>query len=117
MHLPFALWRRISPSKITDYLLNRLHPQGQAKARYFESFGFAGANADLLMAALFDHPIRNSVKEVVPNDWGDKYIIECMIETPDGRNPCIVSVWIIEQGDQRPRFVTAYPAKEGDAAA
>jgi hypothetical protein len=95
--------------EITDYLLNPAHPDGAAKARYFQAFGFAGAESELLVAALFDHPTRNEVAVEAPNEWGVKYVIRCQIQTPDQRNPCIRSVWIIE-ADGRPRFVTAYPA-------
>ena len=41
-----------------------------------------------------------------------KYVVRCAVETPDGRNPCIVSVWAIEEADRtRPRLLTAYPGK------
>jgi hypothetical protein len=109
MHLPNALWRRISPVKVFDYLLNRDHVDGASKAAFFESCGFVGSDRDLLLSALFDHPARNEVERVVPNPFGTKYVVRCTLQTPGGRDPCIRSVWIIE-ADGLPRLVTAYPA-------
>jgi hypothetical protein len=37
--------------------------------------------------------------------------LKCEIKTPDERNPCIVTVWIVENGQEVPKLVTAYPAK------
>jgi filamentous hemagglutinin len=109
MHLPLALWRGMSLSKVENYLLNEDHPDGRSKAKFFKSFGFVAEHAESLITALFDHPIRNSVFEVKSSPFGEKYVIRCAIETPDGRNPCVVSIWVIEP-DRRPRLVTAYPA-------
>jgi hypothetical protein len=33
---------------------------------------------------------------------GVKYVVECSLETPDRRNPCLRSVWIIETGQDCP---------------
>jgi uncharacterized protein DUF6883 len=40
---------------------------------------------------------------------GTKYVLECAMDTPDGNNPCVRSVWIMEAGQNSPRLVTAYP--------
>jgi hypothetical protein len=32
------------------------------------------------------------------------------MRSPDGRDPRISSVWIVEGGEGGPRFVTAYPS-------
>lgn len=58
MHLPYALWRRISAVKVQSYLLNDAHPDGGGKAASFKGFGFVSDNTEALMTALFDHPIR-----------------------------------------------------------
>ncbi|MBV9734399.1 MAG: hypothetical protein JO209_00715 [Acidisphaera sp.] len=41
--------------------------------------------------------------------FGIKYVVRCVLTTPDGRDPCVLSVWI-DDAVGRPRFVTAYPA-------
>jgi hypothetical protein len=38
-----------------------------------------------------------------------KYVIEGMMESPDGRNPHVRSIWIVEYDTDYPRLVTAYP--------
>jgi filamentous hemagglutinin len=42
--------------------------------------------------------------------FGDKYELKCELRTPDKRNPCIVTVWIVEKGQEAPKLITAYPA-------
>jgi hypothetical protein len=37
------------------------------------------------------------------------YVIEGEIDSPDGRNPRIRSVWVVEINSTAPRFVSAYP--------
>jgi hypothetical protein len=55
------------------------------------------------------HAITHPIVEKELNCYGEKYTLQCSINTPDGRNPCIFSVWIIENGKLQPRLVTAYP--------
>jgi hypothetical protein len=43
------------------------------------------------------------------SSYGTKYVIDGMIETPDNIAVQVRTVWIIEEGEDRPRFVTAYP--------
>jgi hypothetical protein len=54
------------------------------------------------------HGLENPVAEATSSPHGTKYLVACHIVTPDGRNPCIRSVWI-DEGDQQPRLVTAHP--------
>jgi len=51
----------------------------------------------------------SSVSEALPSPHGTKCIIEGFIGTPSGNQVQIRTVWIIETGEARPRFVTAYP--------
>jgi hypothetical protein len=95
--------------KITRYLLSSAHRTGAAKAKFFMSFGFAPSNWAELKSALLDHPQNNPVTSQASNPFGQKFEVRCSLVTPDGRNPCIISVWIIEPPDPNPRFVTAYP--------
>jgi filamentous hemagglutinin len=106
--LPGAADATLDDLKITGYLLDPRHPIGAAKKRFFTAFGFSLASWQVFKAALLAHPIRNLVVAQYHNAWGTKYEIHCSLATPDQRNPCIVSVWIVEQG-YNPRFVTAYP--------
>jgi len=42
--------------------------------------------------------------------FGQKFIVDGQIITPVGKNILLRTAWIIEPDDERPRFITAYPA-------
>jgi hypothetical protein len=107
--LPRAAHATLADAKIIQYLLNSAHPDGAAKATFFRSFGFSSANWSKLKQALLDHPFQNPMTNQTSNPFGQKFEVSCSLATPDGRNPCIISVWIIEPSDPNPRFITAYP--------
>ncbi|MDR2981936.1 MAG: hypothetical protein LBV12_06775 [Puniceicoccales bacterium] len=96
-------------AKLTDYLLSSTHPDGKAKAKFFMQFGFLATMPQLLETSLRKHGLTQPVVEVKTTEHGVKYILECSLSSPDGRNPCIRSVWIIDSGETVPRLVTAYP--------
>lgn len=100
----------VSRRKVTEYLLNLLHPEGGSKAKFFWAKGFNSVSWELLADALRAHGIRNPVEDLIPTEWGIKVVIKCHIETPDGTNPCIVTVWMHTEGNN-PKFVTAYPGQ------
>jgi len=113
--LPKLLGKRdIHPAKIYKYLLNPDHPDGASKERFFRSFGFDFSKGDLLTYALDKHAEERDIAEEVLSSHGRKSIIRCEIEAPDGRNPCILAVWIQEEKAEEQTFVTAYPAKEDE---
>jgi len=95
--------------KITQYLLSTVHATGASKAKFFISFGFSPGNWAELKSALLNHPQNNRLTSRASNPFGQKFEVSCSLVTPDGRNPCIISVWIIESADPNPRFITAYP--------
>lgn len=101
----------IDERKITKYLLSAPHSSGRTKAQFFNRFGFHQNSWRVLEVALLRHAKDNPCAEVKQSEFGEKYIINGEIVTPDGRNPAITSVWFLEQDDTRPRFVTAYPMK------
>ena len=53
---------------------------------------------------------ENDVSTEIRTPHGTKYIIEGNLIAPQGRSVRIVTVWIEEHSDRRPRFVTAYSA-------
>ena len=108
--LPRAANAIVDDAKIINYLLNPAHsPQAAGKAKFFAACGFAVANWGGLKQALLGHPLVNAVSANETTPFGEKFEVTCSLETPDGRNPCIVSVWIIEPPSPDPRLVTAYP--------
>jgi len=98
----------VSERKILDYLLNFDHEQGGPKAGLFARFGFGRECWMVFRSALTQHPRANHLVKINETEFGRKYFVSCKLVTPDGRNPCINTVWI-EDGDAAPRLVTAYP--------
>ena len=46
------------------------------------------------------------------NRWGQKYEIHGPLRGPEGKMASVVSVWIILNDEENPRFVTAYPGAQ-----
>jgi len=109
MNLPQADRIRVDRSKITEYLLNLSHPDGAGKARFFFRFGFSVNDPDVLVNALRKHGSDNAVSRMVETHFGWRYTVDGVLETPDGRNPMIRTVWIMEEEGDAPRLITAYP--------
>lgn len=99
----------IPPAKLLDYLLSETHSVGKSKAKYFRSMGFNEANIELLKQGLLAIAGSEEVKEVMSSTHGIKYVIDGTIPTPAGISVVIRTIWIIDKGLDRPRFVTAYP--------
>ncbi len=106
--LPNAALAHVEDAKVRNYLLNPGNLQNQGKAGQFGQYGFVQDQWQVLADALCKHPTVNPVVRTVASPHGVKYVVECSLETPDRRNPCLRSVWIIEYGQERPRLVTAY---------
>ena len=82
---------------------------GKAKAKFFMGWGFSLEKRNLLSQSLLQHPVEHEVIKIESNDFGKKYIVECGLTTPNGYSSCIRSIWIIDNGENIPRLVTAYP--------
>lgn len=104
--------RVIAEAKVTKYLLNLDHPDGRGKAKFFIDHGFAVDQPQALESAIHHHAQLNDLSSIEVGNYGTKSIVQCSIPTPDGRNPCILVVWIHEQGCDQQKLVTAYPLKE-----
>lgn len=52
---------------------------------------------------------KEDIKETIESSYGIKYVIEGIIQSPNGSTIKIKTVWIIEKGETAPRLVTAYP--------
>ena len=91
-------------------MLSETHAVGQAKAKYFRALGFDETNVHVLEQGLLTIAHNAMVQEVVSSPHGTKYVIDGFLETPRGSSPLLRTVWILETGEENPRFVTAYPA-------
>ncbi|MBI2471760.1 MAG: hypothetical protein HYV59_11045 [Planctomycetes bacterium] len=114
MRLPDTERAYISLLKIKDYLLSETHPIGKSKAKFFRSFGFNETNTNLLKQGLLSIVHTEDVQEEVLSLHGVKYIIDGLLQTPIGKTVRVRTIWIIDKGQSRPRFVTAYPIMKGD---
>jgi hypothetical protein len=110
MKIPNNAQSIVVDKKITDYLLNASHRIGKNKAGFFKRFGFDLSDIKAFKNSLIQHSIEREIEETENTEYGNKYKLKCELQTPDERNPCIVTVWIIETGKHRPTLITAYPA-------
>lgn len=109
MNIPNAEQAVVDRDKITDYLLCPQHPTGASKAEFFCRFGFTLKDWRRLADALRAHGARCPVVKSVASEYGIRYIVDGALETPDGRNPRVRSVWISAGPDFVPRLITAHP--------
>lgn len=98
----------VSPAKVRDYLLASCHPDNAGKAAFFLRFGFQPERWPELQFALAIHPRSNLVVRATAAGEGTRYRAQGSLNSPDGRNPCIVTIWATEHG-MAPRLVTAFP--------
>jgi hypothetical protein len=101
----------VTQEKVIDYLLSDTHRDGRHKAIFLKRFGFRVEEWEGLVSALREHAVEHDITRVEVSPYGQRYVIEGSIRSPDGRNPFIRSIWFIEAGDDTPRFVTAYPLR------
>ena len=106
--------RMVAAAKVTTYLLDLGHPTGASKARFLIRFGFDPAQPEALIEALRRHPDDNDVIETQMTEHGVRNVVQCRVRTPDGRDPCIRTVWILDTGSSVHRCVTAYPASPSE---
>jgi uncharacterized protein DUF6883 len=111
MKVPNVEWAVVTQEKVIDYLLSDTHRDGRHKAAFFKRFGYTIQEWERLASALREHAVEHDVTRVDGSPYGQRYVIEGSIRSPVGRHPFIRSIWFIEAGEDRPRFVTAYPLR------
>ena len=113
MRLPNASQARVQSEKITGYLLSPNPSVGGGKPNFFVRFGFQPDNWRELADALLAVGRGYDVVDILETSFGIKYVIEGRVETPDGRNLQVRTVWQIDWGKDCPRLVSAYPKPRG----
>jgi hypothetical protein len=111
MRLPNAESARVEREKITDYLLSTTNQRGRNKAVFFLSFGFSTDHWQGFAEALRLQATDLEVVKVVETVHGLRYHVDGVLETPDGRNPQVKTVWQMDVGSDFPRLITAYPQR------
>lgn len=109
MKLPNAKDAFIPKEKFLDYLLSETHPVGKSKAKFFRKIGFNETNVDKFEKALLSIAYTNDTEEVNETAYDVNYIIKGVIKNPNHNLVTIKTVWFIETGQAKPRFVTAIP--------
>ena len=109
MKLPYGKNAYVPKEKFTEYLLSETHAVGKLKAKFFKSAGFDETNVTQLERVILAIAHDEEVKEVISSPYGKKYVIDGTLSTSSKKKVKIQTVWIIETGEKRPRFVTAYP--------
>ena len=102
----------IADQKLTDYLLSSTHHEGSPKAKFFESFGFSRQKPEVLRHALLVHAEKGDVLATTVSQYGTTYDVNAQLETPDGRNPWLLVIWMIDVGMDQPRLITAIPSED-----
>ncbi len=82
---------------------------GKLKAKLFRSVGYNEMNVSLLKEGLLTIARTEEILDTQSSEHGVKYVIEGLLQTPVGVTLKIRTIWIIDIGQDRPRFVTAYP--------
>ena len=111
MKLPYLENATVPETKITRYLLNKDHLRGKDKAAFFIHFGFSVAQWKVMQDALLAHAADYEVFSTLDTPEGIHYTIEGELDTPDGRQPQVRTVWALDTDSTAPRFITAYPLK------
>lgn len=109
MKLPNSSRAIIPKEKLINYVLSETHSTGKFKAKFFRGLGFNETNASLFEKALRTIANSEEIKDVSTTIYGAKYIIDGKINTPSGKMVKIRTIWIIEQDQKEPRFITVYP--------
>jgi len=109
MQLPNRANAYISPKKLCEYLLSDTHPVGRFKSKVFTSAGFTEHNINSLREGLLAIAYTNGVREESQGSYGRKYVLDGALRASRGTLLQVRTVWIIDRGEDTPRFVTAYP--------
>jgi hypothetical protein len=117
MKLPRNLEAIVSERKLTGYLLSETHSVGRTKAKYFRALGYNEGNLVRLKEALIAVAVTSDVIESISIPFGTKYVVDGDLDAPTGIRARVRTVWILESGEDFPRFVTAYPIGAEDRGA
>ena len=109
MDLPNANLAIIDRAKLEGYLLSAGHPVGRFKARFFARLGFTASEWRLFAQALREQHLAQAAEAGPVDAFGQSFTIRAMLRGPAGAPALVTSVWFVRAGEDRPRFVTAYP--------
>jgi hypothetical protein len=106
--LPNGNRATVTDEKLLGYLLNEGHPDQPGHAELFRLLlGITPANAEVLRSALLEAAAGSDVTVGTRSPFGAKYEIRFDMTGPR-KAYTILSVWIIENGQDVPRLITAF---------
>jgi hypothetical protein len=111
MKLPGGDQAIVDDAKVRDYLLSLEHPVGRFKAVFFASLGYTRDQWQRLQQYLLQLRQSGTVEQGPQSAFGQKYEVRGILQGPSGGRAEIVTVWIVLNGEQSPRFVTAFPGE------
>ena len=111
MKLPGIEKARVGEAKIVKYLLSATHRAGKSKAAFFMEFGFASERWEELERALRQHATDNEIAREERTIFGTRYVIDGLLQAPDGRLLNVRTAWFIDNDGDTPRFITAHPLR------
>ena len=108
MKLPNGANAVVEQRKLLDYVLNLGHPVGGHHAILFRDLlGITHANWTVLRDALLKAAQTENVVPGHPSEFGQKYELRVAMNGPAG-SKIVLSVWLIEPADPRPRLITCF---------
>ena len=108
MQLPNRALSIIAQEKLTEYVLNTRHKRGGTKARLLAQLGYTVQNWRRLEADI-RHGLDAEVDLVRPTEYGMRYEIRMMLQTPLGVPLTVRTIWQIDDGREVLRLITLYP--------
>jgi hypothetical protein len=109
MKLPNSIDAYVPDAKLFAYLLSPSHPEGGPKSEFFSAVGYPVENAEALRREFLRIAHNEDVKEEIVFEFGVKYVVEGVLVRAGGAGIPIRTIWVIDKGENAPRFVTAYP--------
>lgn len=107
--LPNAQQAEINASKVRDYVLSLEHETGRHKARVFASaLGIDREHWRYLRDQIRAQVQHAQVSEVRAGQFGMRYSVPILVEGLNGQTHEVITAWIVEIDDARPRLTTAY---------
>lgn len=108
MQLPNSRKAVVELQKLREYSLDTNHPVGKHKARVFQAaLGITAMEAEWLRERALDAAISGDAKVQSPSVFGDKYVIDSVLEF-GGLSATVRFTWIIEFGTDFPRLTSCY---------
>jgi hypothetical protein len=108
MKLPNARSARFDVNKLVSYSLDPHHTRGGDKARVFRAaLGIDGSHAEWLRMEIMKALPDAAAKATLQDNYGMRYAADVTVARQN-REAVIRTAWIIRDGEDFPRFISAW---------